>query len=732
MNLDTLNAAQRQAVLHTEGPLLVLAGAGSGKTRVLTHRFAYLVRSAGVAPEQICAVTFTNKAAGEMRERVRQLLKIQSVPWLATFHSLCARLLRRHADRLSLPRDFAIYDDTDQLAVMRRAAGDLNLSEQLFPPAQLLHAVDRAKNDAWSPDDLLQRAADSFNQRVAQAYQRYQQLLAANAALDFGDLLLRTLELFRNHPEVLELYRQRLRYLMVDEFQDTNRAQYLLVRQLAAAHNNACVVGDDDQSIYRWRGADIRNILDFERDFPTARVIRLEQNYRSTQTILDAAGAVITNNRGRKGKTLWTENGAGSPVTLFSAADERGEARFVCDEIGQLRRRGHALGDVAVFYRTNAQSRALEDELARAGLPYAMVGGMRFYERKEVKDLLAYLRVLANPRDAVSLLRIINTPSRGIGATTVEALTNAAKAQDRPLFEVILDPTTAAGLSTAAATRVAAFAATMRQLREIDRGAVTPLLRRVIDDTGYLDRLQAEATPEAESRADNVRELLTVTEQFDAQSTETGLTAFLEQMALVTDLDGFNAAPDRVTLMTLHNSKGLEFPVVFIIGAEEGLFPHERSLESPDAIEEERRLCYVGMTRARRCLYLLHASERHLFGRTHHNSPSRFLTEIPARLLEQRSERRSEFAAPGDEPTIDYSYSQLTGAATRTSRRPLPPRPSAANGLRLGMRVRHQEFGVGVIRRIEGSGDQCKLTVLFERGGSRKLLQRFAQLEMLS
>jgi len=732
MSLDTLNPPQREAVLHTKGPLLILAGAGSGKTRVLTQRFAYLVRAGGVRPDQICAVTFTNKAAGEMRERVGRLLGVTTAPWLGTFHSLCARLLRRHAECLALPRDFAIYDDADQRSLIRRVARDLNLSDQIFPPARLLYAIDRAKNDDLRPEDLAQRSTDTYSERIALAYRRYQELLAANAALDFSDLLLRALDLFRHHPDVLARYHDRFHHLMVDEFQDTNRTQYQLLRLLGARRGNVCVVGDDDQSIYRWRGADLRNILDFEQDFPSARVIRLEQNYRSSQTILDAAGAVIAHNRGRKGKQLWTENGAGSAIVVFTARDEHAEARFVRDEIERAQQAGCALGEIAVFYRTNAQSRALEDELARARVPYNIVGGMKFYERKEVKDLLAYLRVISNPRDGISFARIINTPARGIGGTTLELLNEAARASNRSLFDVVLDPAEAP-LSPAAANRVAGFAATLRRLSEAERDSVTVLLRAVIEETGYLDRLVAESTPESDSRAENVRELITVTEEFDARAVEPGLTAFLEQMALVTDLDGFSAAPDRVTLMTLHTSKGLEFPVVFIIGAEEGLFPHERSLESAEAIEEERRLCYVGMTRAQRQLYLVHASQRHLFGRVQENLPSRFLAEVPAHLLERRQDISSPSRFFDDEPTIDYSYSQLSDAPHRPRRLPKPPTfPPGSGGIRLGARVRHKDFGVGVIRRVEGSGDQCKLTVVFERAGSKKLLQRFAQLEMLS
>jgi DNA helicase-2/ATP-dependent DNA helicase PcrA len=732
MDLADLNPAQREAVLHCDGALLILAGAGSGKTRVLTYRFAHLVRRLDVPADRICAVTFTNKAAGEMRERVKSLLGGANPPWLATFHSLCARLLRRHAECLGMSRDFVIYDDADQLSLLRRVCTDLDLSEQLFPPPRLAHAIDRAKNDDIRPEDLSRRASDVHSERIALAYRRYQALLEANEALDFGDLLLRTCDLFRANPGLLASYQERFRYLMVDEFQDTNRAQYLLLRLLAGERGSVCVVGDDDQSIYRWRGADVRNILEFERDFPGAHVIRLEQNYRSTQTILDAAGAVIAHNRSRKGKTLWTENGNGTPLSIYSAADERAEGFWVRQQIEQARREGARLGDVAVFYRTNAQSRAVEDELARSGLPYSVVGGLKFYERKEVKDLLAYLRVLANPRDTVSLLRIINTPPRGIGPSTIEALESSAREHGRPLREILLDPPKAA-LTPAAATRVASFAATLSGLREVDRDTVTPLLRRVIEDSGYLDRLLSESTPESESRAENVRELLTVTEDFDAhapESGESGLTAFLERLALVTDLDGLEESPDRVTLMTLHNSKGLEFPLVFMIGVEEGLFPHERSIDNPEAIEEERRLCYVGMTRARRRLSLVHAWRRHLFGRVQHNPPSRFLDEIPDHLVRRHGDEDRDEARGPDEPTIDYSYSQLDHHPRAHRRvesggiqRNLP------GGIRTGSRVRHRDFGEGVVRRIEGSGDQCKITVVFDRWGSKKLIQKFARLE---
>jgi DNA helicase II / ATP-dependent DNA helicase PcrA len=727
MDLDRLNPPQREAVLHTDGPLLILAGAGSGKTRVLTHRIAHLVRDHGVAPERICAVTFTNKAAREMRERTARLIGSAADVWLATFHSLCARILRRHAGRIDRRHDFTIFDDADQRTLLRRIAGELQLSEELYPPARLLAAIDQAKNDGRFPQDLAQSAGDPWARVTAEVYARYQAALLANNAVDFSDLLLCVVELFRRDRDVLAAYQEQFQYVMVDEYQDTNRVQYQLLHLLGAGHRNVCVVGDDDQSIYRWRGADLRNILDFENDFPGARVIRLEQNYRSTQNILAAASAVIHFNRGRKGKTLWTENDAGELLTLYTAPDERAEARYVVRQIEQLTRGDHRLGDIAVFYRTNAQSRALEEELVRARLAYTIIGSTRFYDRKEVKDLLAYLRAIANPQDSISLLRILNVPPRGIGKTTVDLLERAAAQRALPLGAVIADAP-GLGLSPTACNRLMEFTALCERLRAASTGAVTPLLRAILNETAYLDRLQTEPTPDAEARAENINELLAVTEEYDTTAEGPSLTAFLEQIALIADVDSYAAAQDRVTLMTLHNSKGLEFPAVFIIGLEEGLFPHERSLEQSEAIEEERRLCYVGFTRARQRLYLVHAEQRHVFGRMQHNLPSRFLAEIPTALLRYEAAPR---ALASDEPTVDYSYSQLSGQAVRRAARPAFAAIADHNGFRIGQRVEHAEFGAGTIRAVEGSGERTKLTVRFDRAGLKKLIARYAALQAI-
>jgi DNA helicase-2/ATP-dependent DNA helicase PcrA len=722
-DLTDLNPQQREAVLHVDGPLLILAGAGSGKTRVLTHRIAHLVCDHGVEPNHICAVTFTNKAAREMRERTERLIGSDAKLWLTTFHSLCARILRRHAERIGRRNDFTIYDEIDQRSMVRRVVAALGLNEEVCPSARLLSEIEQAKNEGRGPTDVL--PGDRRSPMLAEAYAAYQRLLLANNAVDFSDLLLLAVQLFRGDPEVAARYQQQFRYLMVDEYQDTNRVQYELLRLLGAEHRNVCVVGDDDQCIYRWRGADLRNILDFEHDFPGTRVLRLEQNYRSTKAILAAAGSVIRHNAGRKGKTLWTMNETGGLITLHVAFDERAEAQYVLRCIDDLRREGCAAGDMAVFYRTNAQSRAVEEELIRHRVAYSIVGSTRFYDRKEVKDLLAYLRVIANPDDSVSLLRIVNVPPRGIGKTTIEVIEQASRQKGMALGAVIADAS-GHGAPRAAAARLAEFGRMLGRWRAAASGPVTQILRAVLADSGYIERLEAEHTAEAEGRVENIKELLTATEQFDATAEDPSLHAFLEQIALIADVDTYAAARDRVTLMTLHNSKGLEFPVVVIIGLEEGLFPHERSLAHPEAIEEERRLCYVGFTRARQRLFLVHAQQRHVFGRMQRKEPSRFLAEVPNELL------RLDMPAPAadDEPTVDYSYSQLP-LPRRTAIRGPRPAVGTSYGFAVGQRVFHAEFGAGTIRAVEGCGERTKLTVRFDHGGFKKLIACFAALQQL-
>ncbi|MGH7898774.1 MAG: ATP-dependent helicase [Candidatus Binatia bacterium] len=743
---DGLNPAQRSAVEHGTGPLLVVAGAGSGKTRVLTHRIARLLATGCSGAREILAVTFTNKAAGEMRARLRCLVGETAADlWTGTFHAISARFLRAHVERLELGyrRSFVIYDEKDQLGIL---SGAIEGRAFAVPPAALLARIEQAKNEAQDPAALLESAAGPLDVAASEAYALYQDALRRNNALDFGDLLLLSLRLFERVPEVGRRYQQQFRYVLVDEYQDTNHSQYLWLRALAGERRNLTAVGDEDQSIYRWRGANIRNILDFEKDYPEARVIRLEQNYRSTGSILACAGAVIRNNRDRKQKTLWTENPPGPLPLLFHARDERSEARFVVQQISRLSRH-RPLGDFVVFYRTNTQSRVFEEECLRSGVPYALVGGVKFYERKEVRDIVAYLRVLDNPDDEWSLRRIINVPARGIGAATIAKLDDDARASARSLFDTLSAPPVT--LSPATRGKVLDFVAVLKALRSrASSGPIGPLVEEVFRLTGFLTALETRQREDAESRLEDLREFLTVAQEADAEGRSLG--DFLEQLALVADADGLLDARDRITLMTLHTSKGLEFPVVFLVGMEEGLFPHRRSLEHREAVEEERRLCYVGMTRAREQLFITRARRRHVFGSETENPPSRFLGEIPAALVElhpssfeelaplhtparsfgaQRSfERSTEVEIDGR--VIDYGESQIPGyrkAPTAGIRIANAGRARAS--FPVGTRVRHPTLGEGVVRATEGNGDREKVTVMFGGFGLRKLAVSVARLQ---
>jgi ATP-dependent DNA helicase UvrD/PcrA len=725
-----LNPEQQRAVEHGEGPLLVVAGAGSGKTRVLTHRIAHLLRAGRARPNELLAVTFTNKAAREVRERIERLIGTGVAElWIGTFHSISSRLLRRHIETLGLgyQRCFVVYDDHDQLGVLTAA-----IEGRSFPvtPQALLARIDQAKNEALTPDRLLAAAATSTDVAAAEAYALYQAALVRNNAVDFGDLLLLALTLFERVPDVARRYQQGFRHLLVDEYQDTNRAQYQWLHALAGGRRNLSAVGDEDQSIYGWRGADVRNILEFEKDYPEATVIRLEQNYRSTQNILAAAGAVIRNNRSRRGKTLWTENPRGSRAILHHAADERAEARFVVQEIARGSRQ-RPLGDFVVFYRTNAQSRVFEEECLRAGIAYSLVGGVKFYERKEIKDILAYLRVVANRDDEWSLQRIVNVPARGIGASTLEKLVAAARARDVSLDETLAEPPDA--LPPAVRGKILDFAKILAELRARAGGPIGALVEEIFRLTRYLETLRARANGDSESRLEDLREFVTVAQEADREGQ--GLVEFLEQAALVADADALSDDRDRITLMTLHTSKGLEFPVVFLVGMEEGIFPHRRSLMERDTVEEERRLCYVGMTRAREQLYLSRARRRHLFGVETENPPSRFLREIPAELLESRgrvfAERlddrtEDDGAHEPRERVIDYSESQVAVVSGPIKLAALK-RPSFP----VGTRVRHPTLGEGIVRATEGNGEREKVTVMFGGFGIRKLAVAVARLEAL-
>jgi DNA helicase-2/ATP-dependent DNA helicase PcrA len=628
--LQGLNDPQRRAVVHRGSPLLVVAGAGSGKTRVLTHRIAHLIATGDATPWEILAITFTNKAADEMRSRLGGLIgSVAERMWVSTFHAACVRMLRAHADRLGYRKSFTIYDDSDSRRLVEHILRDLNIDAKKLPARGVQAAISGAKAELAGAGTYAQSARSVFERRIADVYQEYEQRLFAASAMDFDDLLLLTVRLFQSAPDVLDAYRTRFKHILVDEFQDTNRAQNEIVLMLAEQHHNVCVVGDSDQSIFGWRGADIRNIFEFEEAFPDAAVIPLEQNYRSTKTILDAANAVIANNVTRVPKELWTEGDAGDPIVRYRAEDEYDEAAWVATEIGRLREfDGIDYGDVAVFYRTNAQSRALEEELVRAAISYKVVGGTRFYDRREVKDLLAYVRLLGNPSDEVSARRIVNVPRRGVGDASVERLARWAR-DNQCSFVDALEHAVEAGVTGKAVKGAAEFRGLLDELRQmVERGAGPgAILETVAERTGYRAALEAEDTIEAHSRMENIAELAGAAGEYDS------LDEFLESVALVSDSDELDAADRRVSLMTLHTAKGLEFPAVFLVGLEDGVFPHMRALEDPLQLEEERRLCYVGITRARRQLYLTHAWSRTLWGSTSHAIPSRFLSELPGDLV---------------------------------------------------------------------------------------------------
>ena len=729
-----LNPPQKEAVLHGEGPLLILAGAGSGKTRVITNRIAHLIRERGVRPWNILAVTFTNKAANEMAERVRRLLGGGEVPLIATFHAACGRILRREIQHLGYQSTFAIYDDRDSERLLKDVLAELDLDDKRFPPKVMGARIDDYKNRGLFPEDIDSVATgDIYNAKVVQIYTAYQERLKKCNALDFGDMLIQTVRLLRDFPEVRRQYQERFQWILVDEYQDTNPVQYGLIRLLAGERKNLCVVGDDDQSIYSWRGADIRNILEFEKDFPGVKVVRLEQNYRSTATILKAAGGVVSRNIGRKGKTLWTDNPEGEPIQYQRVESDREEARFVCREIARLRAGSIPLEEMAVFYRTNAQSRLVEEALVSEALPYHIVGGVRFYARLEVKDILAYLRVLDNPADEVSLKRIINVPARGIGTATVDRIAGLAAQQGISFYSALQDATGGGILSSAPRGKVAAFAALMERFREMSTTLSLPqLAQTIMEDSGYLARLKNSRDEDDAERLENLEQLLAAMEEFSEKNPEAGLSEFLEQVSLVSDLEQGEQGKPSVTLMTLHAAKGLEFKAVFMIGMEERLFPHVRALDDLDGMEEERRLCYVGMTRARERLYLLNARRRYLFGQEQINPPSRFLKDIPAELLDEGGEVTT-FRRSGNYPATATPYPAHNLAAVNQSFSDeieiIPEPPDEQDGVYIGMKVRHGKFGLGAIRKIEGTGDGQKVIVWFNTVGPKKLMLRYAGLE---
>ncbi len=722
-----LNPPQEEAVQSCDGPLLILAGAGSGKTRALTRRVAWLIREHGVEPRQILAVTFTNKAAGEMRERVEELLGSVGGLWVSTFHSACVRILRQDISRLGYDSHFSIYDDQDQERLLKQILKEMNIPEKTLKARAAAAAIDSAKNRGLYPEQVPRN--DHYAELTAKVYEKYQIRLQESNSLDFNDLLLLTLRLFEDCPEALRYWQDRFRYVLVDEFQDTNKVQYRLVWMLTEQHRNLCVVGDDDQSIYSWRGAEVSNILDFESDFPGCKVIRLEQNYRSSQTILGAAQAVVDKNIGRKGKELWTENPKGEPLTVEACPDDLEEGRFVANEIKRLQRTGRHLRDMAVFYRTNAQSRVLEESLRSHNLPYVMFGGIKFYSRLEIKDVLAYLRILINPADSVSARRIINVPGRGIGAATIDKISVFSEEAGGflPACRLVLEK---GALPAATAKKVAVFVALIDDFSaRLEEQAFPQLAADLIEESGYGPQLRSEKSEEARNRLDNLEQLLAGMEEHAA--TAGSLQEYLEQISLITDLDSYDPSLDRVTLMTLHAAKGLEFPVVFMTGMEEGVFPHSRVGYGGDEFEEERRLCYVGMTRAMDKLYLTHARRRRTYGSYQYNPPSMFLSDIPSALPEKLvSDGLQHTASHNLSSVFEQLGEQAAGdVADDFAEDDLRVVPDAEEGLRLGMNVRHVKFGVGVVRRIEGQGDNQKVIDYFHSIGPKKLLLKFAGLE---
>jgi DNA helicase-2/ATP-dependent DNA helicase PcrA len=741
--LNDLNPIQQKAVLETEGPLLVFAGAGSGKTRVLTYRIAYLIQEKGVQPWNIFAVTFTNKAADEMRERVEKLLgRSAKGTWISTFHSACARILRQHIEYLGFQRNFVIYDDQDQERHLKTIMKELNLDFKMFPPRAIQSGLEQLKNEGVTPDQYSPNPYNIFQKRLAVVYQRYQQDLQRNNALDFGDLLSFVTILFRRFPEVLRSYQELCHYVMVDEFQDTNLIQYQLIKQLVVAHRNICVVGDDDQSIYRWRGAEVGNILNFEKDFPETKVLTLEQNYRSTQNILQAANHVVRKNRYRKEKILWTENPEGELLTFYVAVDEVDEARFVVQKIIEHISTGKSIRpyrDMAVFYRINAQSRAMEDELVKNRIPYTVVGGMKFYERKEIKDVLAYLKLMNNPLDGLSLKRIINVPSRGIGEKTIEKIEAFAREKGISLYEGLKQAIGEDWLTPALKAKMKEFVLLVEEFRTVAESiTLSQLTLALLAKTEYLQRLKEEGTDEAFSKIENIDELINVMMGLEQGEERVTLETFLDKVSLVTDMDLYEDKGNRVSLMTLHCAKGLEFPRVFIVGIEEGLLPHYRRGEEIEDMEEERRLFYVGMTRAKQRLFLSRAERRSTFGVGRANLPSRFLDELPMEMIHfEEKRRRTESLFSQEIPWKDDVH-QTGGMMDDLSQEsPFPEgdgvvlSPEGFFPLKIGMRVRHPKFGVGKVRSVEGVDENQKAVIVFGTVGSKRLKVCSAPLEIL-
>lgn len=722
--VKNMNAEQSEAVRTTEGPLLIMAGAGSGKTRVLTHRIAYLLDEKDVSPYNILAITFTNKAAKEMKARVEQLVGEEAqVIWMSTFHSMCVRILRRDADRIGIERNFTIIDPTDQKSVIKDVLKNENIDSKRFEPRMFIGAISNLKNELKTPEDAQKEANDYHSQMVATVYKGYQRQLSRNEALDFDDLIMTTINLFERVPEALEYYQNKFQYIHVDEYQDTNKAQYTLIKLLANKFKNLCVVGDSDQSIYGWRGADIQNILSFEEDYPDAKTIFLEQNYRSTKTILNAANEVIKNNTERKPKGLWTANTGGDKINYYEATTERDEAEYVVREIMKHQRNGKKYSDMAILYRTNAQSRVLEETFMKSNIPYTMVGGQKFYDRKEIKDLLSYLRVIANSNDDISLQRIINVPKRGVGPSSVEKIQTYAVQNNISMFDA-LGEVDFIGLSKKVTQECIAFYEMIQNLiKEQEFLEISEIVEEVLVKSGYRDMLDREQTLESRSRLENLDEFMSVPKDYEENTPleEQSLINFLTDLSLVADIDEADTE-SGVTLMTMHSAKGLEFPIVFIMGMEESLFPHIRAIKSDDdhEMEEERRICYVAITRAEETLYITNATTRMLFGRSQSNMPSRFLKEIPEDLMESHSGSKRQTIQPKAKPTQKRGFSKRTTSSKKQV---------TSSDWKIGDKVTHKAWGEGMVSNVNEKNGSVELDIIFKSEGPKRLLAQFAPIE---
>ena len=730
MDLTGLNSMQKMAVEKTDGPVLILAGAGSGKTTVLVNRIAYIIETKNIHPYNILAITFTNKAANEMKERVNNIIgELSKDMWICTFHSACVRILRSHIGVLGFLPSFVIYDSADTKTVMKDCYKELDIDEKNYPYRSVLAMISRAKDEMLSPDDFYAEAKGDYRKtRIGEIYELYQKKLRANNALDFDDILFFTVKILKENPEILEKYQNRFQYIMVDEYQDTNNCQYELISMLAKKHQNICVVGDDDQSIYKFRGANIQNILNFENTFKDCTVIKLEQNYRSTSVILDAANAVIHNNKGRKDKSLWTENEQGEKIKLHIGYNERDEAIYISKEMEKAHRRGEKYADFAVLYRTNAQSRILEEILMRSGIPYKVVGGLRFYDRKEIKDIIAYLRLIHNPNDSLSFERIVNEPKRAIGKTTVEKVAALASDFDTSYFEIAKNANSYSGLSRAAAGLIE-FCSVIGALKKAESiMPLTEFAEKVLNDTGYMSALVLENTVESKTRIDNLGEFLSAVSEYEKSEEAPTLAGFLESVSLVSDIDGYDEDDDACVLMTIHSAKGLEFPNVFLSGMEEGLFPSVRSMDSAEDLEEERRLCYVAITRAKKQLYVTAAKSRTVYGQTTHQANSRFLKEIPEEYLKEDGimpiDRLSESIQIPQ--TARRAKSEFFGRISDASSFSAPNISFSA-----GERVRHQKFGDGTVTAVQRFEKDALLEVKFDSGELKRLMASMAKLEKI-